>query len=124
MSKEKLLKNLCRELDELGEKRELSMSDLEKAEKMSTAAKNLMKMDIMEEDGYSGDGDWEARGAYSRRGYSRRSSYEGDGSYEGGGYSGRRHYVRGHYSRDAYPQEDMDPRERMERFQNDMSSRW
>lgn len=111
MSKAKLIKNLCRELDELGEKRELSMSDLEKADKLASAAKNLMKMDRMESEGYSGAGEWEARGEYGRRG-----SYERDGSYDGGGYSGRRRY-----SRDAYPV-DVEPRERMERFQNDM--RW
>lgn len=123
MSKEKLLKNLCRELDELGEKRELSMSDLEKAEKMSTAAKNLMKMEMMEEEGYSGAGEWEARGDYGRASYPRRGSYERDGSYDGRDYSGRQHYVRGHYSRDPYQAEaEMDPRNRMQSFQNDM--RW
>lgn len=117
MSKAKLIKNLCRELDELGEKRELSMSDIERAEKMSAAAKNLMKMEMYEDEGYSGDGEWEAKGEYSRRGYSRRSSYDD------GGYSGRRHYVTGHYSRDAYPMTgEADPMERREQFQNDM--RW
>lgn len=113
MSKERLIKTLCRELDELGEKRELTMSDLEKAEKLSSAAKNLMKMEAMEAEGYSGA--WEAHGGYARDSYARRGSYDGGGSYEGGrGYSGRRRY-----SRDAYPMDD-DPRERMDRFQNEM----
>lgn len=43
--------------------------------------------------GYSGDGEWEAQGEYSRGRYSR------DGGMSRGESYGR-HYVRGHYSRD------------------------
>jgi hypothetical protein len=77
---------LCKELDELARKGELGAGDLEIAHKLTATIKNIDKIDMMESDGYSGGGDWEAdmRGAYGRG-----SSYARRGS----------HYVRGHYSR-------------------------
>lgn len=109
MSKAKLIKNLCRELDELGEKRELSMSDLEKAEKLSSAAKNLMKMEAMEGEGYSGDGEWEARGNYGRR-----------GSYDMGF-----HEIRGEYpARSRYSRDDRGTSDRMMDYRDSMADRW
>lgn len=77
---------LCKELDELARKGELGAGDLEIAHKLTATIKNIDKIDMMESDGYSGGGDWEAdmRGTYGRG-----SSYARRGS----------HYVRGHYSR-------------------------
>lgn len=77
---------LCKELDELARKGELGAGDLEIAHKLTSTIKNIDKIDMMESDGYSGGGDWEAdmRGTYGRG-----SSYARRGS----------HYVRGHYSR-------------------------
>lgn len=77
---------LCNELDELARKGELGAGDLEIAHKLTATIKNIDKIDMMESDGYSSGGDWEAdmRGTYGRG-----SSYARRGS----------HYVRGHYSR-------------------------
>lgn len=77
---------LCKELDELARKGELGAGDLEIAHKLTATIKNIDKIDMMESDGYSGGGDWEAdmRGTYGRG-----SSYARRGL----------HYVRGHYSR-------------------------
>ena len=59
---------LCKELDELARKGELGAGDLEIAHKLTATIKNIDKIDMMESDGYSGGGDWEAdmRGAYGR----------------------------------------------------------
>ena len=66
------------ELEELARKGELGAGDLELAHKLTDTIKNIDKICALEEDGgYSGDS------------YSRGSSYR------------RRHYVRGHYSRDG-----------------------
>lgn len=81
---------LCKELDELARKGDLGAGDLEIAHKLTDTIKNIDKIEMMEEDGYSGrysrGGDWEAdaRGTYGRgNSYARRGT----------------HYVRGHYSR-------------------------
>ena len=74
---------LCKELDELARKGDLGAGDLEIAHKLTATIKNIDKIEMMEDDGYSGrysrGGDWEAdvRGTYGRG----------------------THYVRGHYSR-------------------------
>lgn len=77
---------LCDELDELARKGELGAGDLEIAHKLTATIKNIDKIEMMEDDGYSRDGDWQAdmRGTYGRG-----SSYARRGT----------HYVRGHYSR-------------------------
>lgn len=91
---------LCRELDEISMKGELSAGDLETANKLTDTIKNIDKIKMLEEDeGYSQrGGDWTARGMYSGddMGYARRrNSYHDDGeSYANRG----KHYVRGHYS--------------------------
>ena len=81
---------LCKELDEIAEKGELSAGTLETVHKLTDTYKNLGKIEMLEEyDGYSQDGgDWEARG-----------SYEGGSSYARDGRRSGMHYVRGHYSR-------------------------
>lgn len=79
---------LCEELDEIAKKPEMSAGDLETVHKLTDTIKNIDKICLMEEEGYSQAGDWEVQG---------RGNY-GDGS----SYANRgRHYVRGHYSRDS-----------------------
>ena len=77
---------LCDELDELARKGELGAGDLEIAHKLTDTIKNIDKIEMLEDDGYSRGGDWQAdmRGTYGRG-----SSYARRGT----------HYVRGHYSR-------------------------
>lgn len=81
---------LCKELDEISRKGELGAGDLDIVHKLASTIKNLDKIEMMENDGYSErysrGGDWEAdmRGTYGRG-----SSYARRGT----------HYVRGHYSR-------------------------
>lgn len=77
---------MCRELDEISEKGELSAGDLEAVHKLTDTIKNIDKIMMLEEGDYSRDGEWEARGSYDRgNSYGRRGT----------------HYVRGHYSRDG-----------------------
>lgn len=79
---------LCDELDDLARKGELGAGDLEIAHKLTATIKNIDKIEMMEDDGYSRGGDWHPgmRGAYDRdMSNARRGT----------------HYVRGHYSRDG-----------------------
>ncbi len=89
---------LCDELDELARKGELGAGDLEIAHKLTDTIKNIDKIEMLEDDGYSRDG------GYSRR-YSRDGDWQSDmrGAYDRDMSNARRgtHYVRGHYSRDG-----------------------
>ena len=89
---------LCDELDELARKGELGAGDLEIAHKLTDTIKNIDKIEMLEDDGYSRDGD------YSRR-YSRDEDWQSSmrGAYDRDMSNARRgtHYVRGHYSRDG-----------------------
>ena len=89
---------LCDELDELVRKGELGAGDLEIAHKLTDTIKNIDKIEMLEDDGYSRDGD------YSRS-YSRDGDWHSDmrGAYDRDMSNARRgtHYVRGHYSRDG-----------------------
>lgn len=83
---------LCKELDEIARKGELGAGDLDIAHKLVSTIKNIDKIEMMEDDGYSErysrNGDWQSdmRGAYDRdMSNARRGT----------------HYVRGHYSRDG-----------------------
>ena len=78
---------LCAELDEIGKKGEMSAGDLETVHKLTDTIKNIDKITMLEEGGYSRDGDWSAN---MRGNYGRGNSYARRGS----------HYVRGHYSMD------------------------
>ena len=92
----KMKELLERELDGYCKRGELSAGSLDVIHKITDTIKNIDKIEAMDERGYSGrylDDDL--------RGYSRGSSYA------------RRHYVRGHYSRD-------DGRETMRRQLRDM----
>nr|DAE22830.1 MAG TPA: hypothetical protein [Siphoviridae sp. ct2hZ16] len=84
---------LCGELDEIGKKGEMSAGDLETVHKLTDTIKNIDKITMLEENGYSRDEDYSRDGDWSanmRGNYGRGSSYARRGS----------HYVRGHYSRD------------------------
>lgn len=88
---------LCSELDEIGKKGEMSAGDLETINKLTDTIKNIDKITMLEDSGYSRDSDWDLNT------YGRGNSYARRGQ----------HYVRGHYSRD-------DGRERMMRHLEDM----
>lgn len=91
---------LCKEIDKIAKKGELSAGSLEAVHKLTDTVKNIDKIMALEEDGgYSERRD--SRGRYSRddgNGYSRGGHrYDDNGS----SYAMRgEHYVRGHYSRD------------------------
>lgn len=78
---------LCKELEEIARKPEMSAGDLEAVHKFTDTIKNLDKIEMLEDGGYSRDGDWEM---------------EGRGSYErGASYRGRKRDSMGRYSRDG-----------------------
>lgn len=96
-----LKEKLCRELDEIARKPEMSAGDLETVHKLTDTIKNIDKIDMLEETGeYSQAGDWEMEG---RGSYNRGSSYANRG----------KHYVRGHYSRDGRMYSRSDAKEHM-----------
>lgn len=102
---------LCKELDEIAEKGELSAGSLETAHKLTDTIKNIDKIAMLEDDGYS-ERHRDGMGRYSRHG----GGWEARGRYDDDGASyGRRgeHYVRGHYSR-------ADGKERMMRSFGDL----
>ena len=96
---------LCKELDEIAEKREMSAGDLDAIQKLTSSIKNTYKIEIFEDGGYSRDdeysrgGNWVAdlRGTYGR----------------GSSYRGRRRDSMGRYSR-------TDAREHMREQLDDM----
>lgn len=94
---EELREVLCRELDEIAERGELSAGTLETVDKLTHTLKNLDK--IMMGGSYSNAGDWYAMGNYGRDGY--RDEYRGGNSYRG-----RKRDSMGRYSR-ADAREDM-----------------
>ena len=77
----KIKDKLCRELEEMSEKSNFNGSDVEAMHILTDTIKNIDKIVMLEDGGYSQDD-----------GYSRGSSYANRG----------KHYVRGHYSRDGY----------------------
>ena len=91
-----LKKKLCRELDEIARKGEMGAGDLELAHKLTDTIKNLDKIEMLEDGGYSQAGDWEAdmRGTYGRD-----SSYRGRKRDSMGRYSREGRGGRGGYSR-------------------------
>lgn len=93
---EDLRETLCRELNEIAEKGELSAGDLETVDKLTHTLKNLDK--IMMSEGYSNAGDWYAMGNYGRGMY-RDERYDTS-------YRGRKRDSMGRYSR-ADAREDM-----------------
>ena len=86
-----LKEKLCDELEEIARKPEMGAGDLEIIHKLTDTIKNLDKIEMLEDGGYSQAGDWDdGRGSYGRG-----SSYANRG----------KHYVRGHYSREGYSNE-------------------
>ena len=87
---------LCKELDEIARKPEMGAGDLEIIHKLTDTIKNLDKIEMLEDGGYSQAGDWEAdmRGTYGRG-----SSYRGRKRDSMGRYSREGRGGRGGYSR-------------------------
>lgn len=107
---------LCKELDEIARKPEMGAGDLEIIHKLTDTIKNLDKIEMLEDGGYSQAGDWEAdmRGTYGRgssyRGRKRDSMgrYSRDGRMMRGGYRDGRMYSRAEAKEDIMDQiEDM-----------------
>ncbi len=94
---------LCGELEKVAKKRDMSAGDLEMSHKLTDTIKNIEKILMLEEqgyseDGYSRDGNWRANmeGEYSRNSsYARHRDSRGRYSRDGEDYS-----MRG-YSRDG-----------------------
>ena len=80
-----LKEKLCDELEEIARKPEMSAGDLETVHKLTDAIKNIDKIDMLDDGGYSRDGDWMARGTYDR----------------GHSYRGRKRDSMGRYSREG-----------------------
>lgn len=97
---------LCKELEEITMKGELTAGSLDTVDKLTHSIKSLVTIMAMEESGYSNEGGYsgarrrDSMGRYADSGsYGRYMDSENDGGYSGrryndGGYSGRR------YSRD------------------------
>ena len=120
---DKLEKMLCKELEKMSEKGDLTPTSLETIHKLTDTIKNLSKIEMLEHekeggyserrysrDGYSSDGyserrmysrdgDWEARGNYSRN-----YSYDDNGSSYANPNGA--HYIDGEYSMRGYSRDD------------------
>lgn len=83
-----LKEKLCDELEKIARKNDMSAGDLEMAHKLTDTIKNIDKIDMLEDDGYSQAGDWDDRV------YDRGSSYRNQRRDSRGRYS-RRMYSRG-----------------------------
>lgn len=98
---EDLRDKLNDELEKINKKASMGPADLEAIHKLTDTIKNIDKICIMDMDGYSGAGDWEARGhfgdMYSRR---NRDGRNGGNSYARGRERNARRDSRGRYSRD------------------------
>lgn len=89
---DKLYEMLCKEVEEIAKKGELSAGDLDTVHKLTDTMKNIDKIEMLEEGNYSqgngyaqNGGGWEAQGNYDR------------------GNSYRRNYSQGRYSRRYMP---------------------
>lgn len=61
---EELREKFCKELDEIARKDDLSAGDLETVHKLTDTIKNIDKIYMLDEEGYSGAGEWEAKGRF------------------------------------------------------------
>lgn len=110
-----LKEKLCDELEEIARKGELGAGDLEIIHKLTDTIKNLDKIEMLEDGGYSQAGDWEIEGRAYNRGnsYSRRKRdsmgrYSRDGRMMRSGYRDGRMYSRAEAKDDIIDQiEDM-----------------
>ena len=96
-----LKEKLCDELEEIARKGDFSAGDLEAVHKLTDTIKNLDKIEMLEDGGYSQAGDWEIEGRAYNRGnsYARRKRdsmgrYSRDGRMMRGGYRDGRMYSR------------------------------
>ena len=103
-----LKEKLCDELDEIARKGELGAGDLEIVHKLTDTIKNLDKIEMLEDGGYSQAGDWEMEG---RGSYNRGSSYRGRKRDSMGRYSRDGRMMRGGYSRHDAKEAMMDQME-------------
>lgn len=85
-----IVEDIREELDEIARKPEMGAGDLEIIHKLTDTIKNLDKIEMLEDGGYSQAGYRDGGSSYNRG-----SSYANRG----------KHYVRGHYSRDGYSME-------------------
>lgn len=108
-----LKEKLCRELEEVARKPEMGAGDLELIHKLTDTIKNIDKIDALEDDGYSRDGDWEmeGRGGYSRNG----------GAYNRGSSYARRRDSRGRYTSDRRYSRDDEKSHMMEQMEQMMN---
>ncbi len=81
-----LKEKLCKELEEYAQKSNMNAGDLEMVHKLTDTIKNVDKIVMLEEGGYSQAADMDSPSSYARG-----SSYANRG----------KHYVRGHYGRDG-----------------------
>lgn len=84
----KLREMAMKEIEAIEKKGQISMSDLEKAQKLTDTVKNIYKIEMLEDGGYSEDG-----------------HYMGEGRIYGTSYAGRRTAKRdsmGRYSREGH----------------------
>ena len=106
-----LKEKLCDELEEIARKGEFSAGDLEAVHKLTDTIKNLDKIEMLEDGGYSQAGDWEIEGRAYNRGnsYARRKRdsmgrYSRDGRMMRGGYRDGRMYSRAEAKEDMMEQ--------------------
>ena len=102
---------LCDELEEIARKGDFSAGDLEAVHKLTDTIKNLDKIEMLEDGGYSQAGDWEIEGRAYNRGnsYARRKRdsmgrYSRDGRMMHGGYRDGRMYSRAEAKEDIMDQ--------------------
>lgn len=102
-----LKEKLCEELEEIARKGDLSAGDLETASKLAATIKDLGKIEMMDDGGYSQDGDWMARGTYDRGNSYRERKRDSMGRYSKDGRIIRGGYRDGHMYSRAEAKEDM-----------------
>lgn len=93
----KLRDMMCKELDALANKQSMSSGTIDMAYKLTDIIKNIDKIEMLEnggysQDGYSQGGEWEASGTFGH-------SYDEGNSYARGRYA--RRDSMGRYSRDS-----------------------
>lgn len=91
----KIKEQLMKELKKIEEKGELSAGSLDAVHKITDTIKNIDKIEMLEEGGYSQDGGYSREGGYSRDGgnYSRTGYSRDNGHYNA--YEGGNSYARG-----------------------------
>ena len=116
-----LKEKLCEELEEYARKQDLGAGDLEVVHKLTDTIKNIDKICMLEDGGYSEDDGYGRGSSYANRGqHYVRGHYSREGGQ--GGYSGRRGGGRGGYSRNGGYSEDDGRSEMMEHLEMAMDA--